>query len=77
MNDLDTDRLTVDDLRTVQQIFLDLAADRRRLVARLEQMTIGEQARRVAIANNQEATDRYARIASRAAHEIAILEWEV
>ena len=75
--ELETELLTVDDLRTIQQVFMDLATDRRHLVERLERLNMGKQARRVAIANNQKAADHYSRIANRAGREILELEWEL
>jgi len=74
----DTERLTVDDLRTIQDVMTALAADHRRNVERLERARqIAGTARTAALHRNREAVTRYQRIARRVGREILDLEWEL
>jgi len=74
----DTERLTVDDLRTIQDVMTALAADHRRNVERLERARqIAGTARTAALHRNREAVTRYQRIANRVGREILELEWEL
>jgi len=76
--ELETERLTVDDLRTIQDVMTALAADHRRNVERLERARqIAGTARTAALHRNREAVTRYKRIASRVGREILELEWEL
>ena len=74
----DTERLTVDDLRTIQEVMTRLAADHGSKVQRLEraqQMT--DQARAIALYHHREAVTRYQRIAARVGLEILKLDGEL
>jgi len=74
----DTERLTVDDLRTIQQVLIDLAADHRRNAERLERASVlSDKVRTAALHRNREAVTRYQRIANRVGREILELEWEL
>lgn len=74
----DTERLTVDDLRTIQDVMTALAADHLRNVERLERARqITGTARTAALHRNREAVTRYQRIANRVGREILDLEWEL
>jgi len=74
----DTERLTVDDLRTIQQVLIERAEDHRRVCRRLERAdVIAKQSRVSWILEHHEAIARYERIASRVGREILDLEWEL
>ena len=74
----DTERLTVDDLRTIQQVLIERAEDHRRVCRRLERAdVIAKQSRVSWILEHHEAIARYERIASRVGREILELEWEL
>lgn len=74
----DIERLTVGDLRTIQDVMTALAADHRRNVSRLERAEqIASNARKAALLRNREAATRYERIAARVGREILELEWEL
>jgi len=85
MSDIDTPRemvaqyrLTLDDLRTVQEVMARLADDHRRNVQRLERARqISGEARSIALCHNREAVTRYQRIAERAGREILELDGEL
>lgn len=74
----DTDPLTVDDLRTIQEVMTRLAADHRSKMQRLEraqQMT--DTARAAGVRWNREAVTRYQRIAARVGRQILELDGEL
>lgn len=74
----DTERLTVDDLRTIQQIMIERANDHRRICRRLERAdAIAKQSRMAWMLEHHEAIARYERIAARVGREIDVLEWEL
>lgn len=76
--EIDTDPLTVDDLRTIQEVMTRLAADHRSKMRRLEraqQMT--DTARTVGVRWNREAVTRYQRIAARVGRQILELDGEL
>lgn len=77
--ELDIERLTVDDYRTIQAVMERLAADHRRLVQRIEraQQSEPDESRRIALCLNREAVTRYQRISDRAGREILELDGEL
>lgn len=73
-----TERLTLDDLRTIQEVMTRLTAEHRLKVQRLEraqQMT--DTARRAGIYLHREAVTRYSRIADGVGLEILALDGEL
>ena len=72
------ERFTLDDLRTVQAVMEQLAADHRGKVQRLERAQVmTDQARAIALDYHREAATRYARISVRVVREILELDGEL
>jgi len=85
MSDTDTPRemvaqyrLTLDDLRTIQEVMTGLADHHRRIGQRLERsQQLTDTGRTAALHRNREAVTRYERIAARAGREVLELDGEL
>ena len=78
MNTTTAEHLTVDDLRTVQGVMEQLAADHRRKAQRLERaQAMTDQARAIALDYHREAVTRYERISDRVGREVLERDGEI